>query len=164
MADTLGSAAVVVSTVLIHYFRWPGFDPIASCLIAVLIFASAIPLVKSSAKTLLLTIPEDVEFDLREALAGVSSLRGVSGYAVPKFWLEGGEGRTVVGVIHVMARAGADLDDVRARSVEFLRARNLNVLVQVEREGSGGRCWCRTSSTPTTGNGRSPVDRKENVQ
>lgn len=164
LADTLGSAAVVVSTVLIHYFHWPGFDPIASCLIAVLIFASAIPLVKSSAKTLLLTIPEDIEFDLREALAGISNLRGVSGYAVPKFWLEDpGEGRRVVGVIHVMARLGADLDDVRVRAVDYLRARNLNALVQVEREGfgSGGRCWCRATMT---GNGQSPVDRKGNIQ
>ena len=160
LADTLGSAAVVFSTVLIHYFHWPGFDPIASCLIAVLIFASAIPLVKSSAKTLLLTIPEDIEFDLREALAGISGLRGVSGYAVPKFWLEEGEARKVVGVIHVIAGPGADLDDVRVRAVDYLREKNLNVLVQVEREGSGGRCWCRT----TNGTGQSPIDRKENIQ
>ena len=133
-----------------------------------LIFASAIPLVKSSAKTLLLTIPEDIEFDLREALAGISSLRGVSGYAVPKFWLEDGEGRKVVGVIHVMAKLGADLEDVRVRSVDYLRARNLSVLVQVEREGSGGRCWCRTTTGIGNGHGHSdghgPVDRKENLQ
>ena len=142
LADTLGSVAVVISTILIHYYGWAGFDPLASCLIAILIFASAIPLVMSSARTLLLTIPEDTEFDLREALAGVSGLRGVVGYAVPKFWLEEGEGKRVLGVIHVIAGKGTDMEDVKERAVAFLKARNMNVLVQVEREGSG-TCWCK---------------------
>ena len=141
LADTLGSVAVVISTLLIHFFGWSGFDPLASCLIAILIFASAIPLVASSAKTLLLTVPADTEFDLREALAGVSGLRGVAGYAVPRFWLEEGEKGQVLGVMHVVAGRGADLDDVRERAVGFLRERNMEVVVQVEREGEG-RCWC----------------------
>lgn len=143
LADTLGSVAVVISTLLIHYYGWSGFDPLASCLIAILIFASAIPLVTSSAKTLLLTIPEDTEFDLREALAGVSGLRGVVGYAVPKFWLEEGNDRRVLGVIHVIAGKGVDMEDVKQRAVAFLKGRQMNVLVQVEREGVVG-CWCKS--------------------
>ena len=148
LADTMGSVAVILSTLLIHFYGWAGFDPIASVIIAVLIFASAIPLVKSSARTLLLTIPDDTEFDLREALAGVSALRGVAGYAVPKFWLEEGEERRVLGVIHVFAAKNADSEDVKERAVAFLKARGMNVLVQVEREGSG-RCWCRGGSRPS---------------
>ncbi|KAL8789138.1 MAG: hypothetical protein Q9195_006958 [Heterodermia aff. obscurata] len=123
MADTLGSVAVVISTLLIQYYGWVGFDPLASVLIAVLIFASAIPLVKSSARTLLLTIPEDTEFDLREALAGVSALRGVVGYAVPKFWLEEGDDRRVLGVIHVVAARGANMEDVKERAVAYLKTK-----------------------------------------
>ncbi|KAI4123862.1 MAG: hypothetical protein LQ347_005982, partial [Umbilicaria vellea] len=130
LADTLGSVAVVISTLLIHFYGWSGFDPLASCLIAILIFASAIPLVASSAKTLLLTVPADTEFDLREALAGVSGLRGVVGYAVPRFWLEEGEKGQVLGVMHVVAGRGADLDDVRERAVGFLKDRNMEILVQ----------------------------------
>lgn len=144
LADTLGSVAVVISTLLIHFYGWSGFDPLASCLIAILIFASAIPLVVSSAKTLLLTMPEDIEFDLREALAGISVLQGVSGYTVPKFWLEeGGEGssKRVLGVIHVIASKGADLEDVKERAVSLFQGKNMDVLVQVERVDSG-RCWC----------------------
>lgn len=140
MADTLGSVAVVISTLLIHFFGWSGFDPLASCLIAILIFASAIPLVTSSARTLLLTVPDDTEYDLREALAGLSALRGIVGYAVPKFWLEEGEGK-VLGVIHVIAGKGTDLEDVKERAIAFLKGRHLDVVVQVEREGTG--CWCR---------------------
>lgn len=145
LADTLGSVAVVISTILIHFYGWAGFDPLASCLIAILIFASAIPLVASSARTLLLTVPESTEFDLREALAGISGLRGVVGYAVPKFWLEEGEGKRVLGVIHVVAAKGADMEDVKERAIGFLRGRNMEVVVQVERDGSD-RCWCRTGT------------------
>jgi zinc transporter 5/7 len=87
LADALGSLAVVISTILIHYFGWYGFDPLASVLIAVLIFVSAIPLVLSSAQKLLLAVPDDVEYSLRETLAGVSALKGVDGYHVPRFWL-----------------------------------------------------------------------------
>ncbi|KAI2894382.1 hypothetical protein CBS11852_4876 [Aspergillus niger] len=211
LADTLGSVAVVISTILVHYSGWPGFDPIASCLIAILIFASAIPLVSSTAKTLLLTLPADIEYNVRETLAGVSTLRGVVGYTVPKFWLddtgkESGHhhhhhhddhahahahahdhgcnhshshshdhdhdhahdhGHThshdhnshshddhdhdhdhhdthtpnVLGVIHVIASRSSDLEDVRQRTVDYLREKGMDILVQVEREGDG-RCWC----------------------
>lgn len=142
MADTLGSVAVVISTILIHFYGWSGFDPLASCFIAIAIFASAIPLVTSSARTLLLTVPADTEYDLREALAGLSGLRGVTGYAVPKFWLEEGGPRKVLGVVHVIAARTADMEDVKERAVIFLKGRNMDVLVQVEREGDG-RCWCK---------------------
>ncbi|KAL8917510.1 MAG: hypothetical protein Q9208_007915 [Pyrenodesmia sp. 3 TL-2023] len=145
LADTLGSVAVVVSTLLIHFYGWSGFDPLASCMIAILIFASAVPLVQSTAKKLLLTIPEDVEFDLREALAGVSALRGVVGYAAPKFWLDEGNGRKVIGVIHVTAGRGVDMEDVKERAVAFLKTKEMDILVQVEREGVD-RCWCKAKA------------------
>lgn len=93
-------------------------------------------------------MPEDIEFDLREALAGISVLRGVSGYTVPKFWLEegGGEGsssggKKVLGVIHVIASKGADLEDVKERAVALFEGKNMDILVQVERVDDG-RCWC----------------------
>ncbi|KAL4735629.1 cation efflux family-domain-containing protein [Aspergillus similis] len=196
LADTLGSVAVVISTILVHYSGWAGYDPIASCMIAILIFASAVPLVSSTAKSLLLTLPADVEYNVRETLAGVSTLRGVVGYTVPKFWLDDTEmssghshghdhghshshshsshshGRdhdhdhsnsihchdhhshdhdhshshenktpSVLGVIHVTASRAADLEDVQKRTVDFLKEKGIDILVQVDREGEG-RCWC----------------------
>ena len=88
LADALGSVAVIISTLLTKYYGWSGWDPIASCIIAVLIFFSAIPLVKSSGMRLMLSLPADVEYGIRTTLQELSSLRGVVGYAVPKFWLE----------------------------------------------------------------------------
>ncbi|KAJ6066042.1 hypothetical protein N7499_012116 [Penicillium canescens] len=201
LADTLGSVAVVISTILVHYSGWSGYDPLASCFIAILIFASAVPLVTSTAKSLLLTLPADIEYNVRETLAGVSTLRGVVSYTVPKFWLDdtgttsehshshdhSGHGecghqhdhshsthhnhnhdhghshthshshahdhdhehdhehekkpQNIFGVIHVIASRGADLEDVRQRTVDYLREKNMDILVQVERDGDA-RCWC----------------------
>lgn len=88
LADALGSVAVVVSTLLVQWTGWSGFDPLASCIIAVLIFISTIPLVSSTTKILLLSLNSDIEYNLRDILGGISSIRGVVGYTVPKFWLE----------------------------------------------------------------------------
>lgn len=146
LADTMGSAAVILSTLLIHFVGWSGWDPLASCIIAVLIFMSSIPLVKSSARKLLLTIPDDVEYNLRDTLGGVGLLRGVQSYNVPRFWLgdknaSGGENEQVLGVIHVIATRGSDLDDVRERTRAFLLGRGVDAVVQVEKDGDGS-CWC----------------------
>ncbi|KAI9793777.1 MAG: putative zinc transporter msc2 [Piccolia ochrophora] len=141
LADALGSVAVVISTLLVHYFSWSGFDPLASCIIAILIFASAIPLVISSAKRLLLTIPADTEYHLRDTLTGISGLRGVAGYCVPRFWLEDADRGGVFGVMHVGVGRAANVEETRERVVEYLRTRGTDVVVQVEREGEG-RCWC----------------------
>ena len=168
LADTLGSVAVVISTLLVQHFGWPGFDPLASVFIAVMIFVSAIPLVLSSAGGLLLTVPSNTEYNLREILSGISGLRGVVGCCVPRFWTDevvgvvaedggdaNGEGEIkmrVVGVVHVqVAREVGDLGDVRERVEKYLAEGlgkggvGVDVLVQVERvgEGAGGAgCWC----------------------
>jgi len=140
----MGSAAVMVSTALIYFTGFQGWDPIASCVIAILIFLSSIPLIKSSARKLLLTIPDDTEYALRDTLASVSSLRGVASYTVPRFWLGDGvegEGEKILGVMHVQATRGSDLDDVKERVRILLFERGMNVVVQVEGIGETG-CWC----------------------
>ena len=152
LADTMGSAAVIVSTLLIQYVGWSGWDPLASCIIAILIFMSSIPLVSSSAQKLLLTVPDDTEYQLRNTLAGVSDLRGVASYTVPRFWMadkvSAKEGEGVLGVMHIIATRGSDLEDVRGRTRAYLLSHGMDVVLQVEKEGDL-KCWCG-------GNNRSP--------
>jgi len=152
LADTMGSAAVIVSTILIWLTGWNGWDPLASCLIAVLIFLSSIPLIKSSAKKLLLTVPEGIEYNLRDALGGVGELRGVASYSVPRFWMgdknTGNENEQVLGVIHIIATRGSDLDEVRERTRAHLLNHGMDVVVQVEKDGDTS-CWCGGSSSRT---------------
>lgn len=99
MADTLGSVGVIISTLLINRYGWTGFDPIASIFIAVLIFASVVPLVKESGRLLCLDLGEDRERDVRSALAKLSSVEGLSSYSAAKFWPKDPE--TVIGSIHI---------------------------------------------------------------
>lgn len=262
LADTMGSVAVIASTILTKYTGWYGWDPIASFVIAVLIIAASYPLVVGSAKQLLLSMPEELEYPLRSTLQGISDVKGVSGYAVPRFWVDesqpaeshdhhhshehghahkhehthghthhhshspvrprsshshanghshahhhsqefydakqthsrglslgqdhshahphnqtpalpNGSAHThghghldhdtcadthdhdhdhthmhpsaspqhLLGVIHIIARPNSDIEDVRQRVDTFLRERNMDVLVHVEKEGLG-RCWC----------------------
>lgn len=145
LADTMGSAAVILSTALIYITGFDGWDPIASCVIALLIFLSSIPLIKSSAKKLLLTLPDDKEYALRDILTSISELRGVASYYAPRFWqvdskIDGDE-RKVNGVIHIIAVRGIDIDDLRLRIQEFLETHNLDVLVQIESDNDLN-CWC----------------------
>ena len=56
MADTLGSVGVILSTILIQWYGWTGFDPIASLFIATLIVASVVPLVIDCGRVLSLDL------------------------------------------------------------------------------------------------------------
>ena len=58
LADTLGSVAVIISSLLIQQFGWHIADPICSLFLSGLIFLSVIPLLKGSLKSLLL-VPSD---------------------------------------------------------------------------------------------------------
>lgn len=87
LADTLGSAGVVVSTLLTSVFHTSIFDPIASLFIAVMIFISAIPLIKSSASNLLLSLGDKREDLMRDLLSQVSTTPGVVGYTTPRFFV-----------------------------------------------------------------------------
>ena len=74
MADTLGSVGVILSTLLIDRYGWTGFDPLASIFIAVLIFASVVPLVVDSGRLLVLDMGEEREAEVRSALLAVSGV------------------------------------------------------------------------------------------
>lgn len=54
----MGSVGVIISTLLIQFYGWTGFDPIASLFIAVLIAASVVPLVIDAGKVLLLDLSD----------------------------------------------------------------------------------------------------------
>jgi solute carrier family 30 (zinc transporter), member 5/7 len=160
LADTLGSASVIMSTVLTYFIPWAGWDPLASFLIAYLIGMTAIPLVKSSARRLLLTNPDDTEYALRNTISGISTVRGVSSYSVPKFWADDRTGTAasgkLIGVIHVAAARGADAEDVQERVRSYFAEHGIIITVQVERDGET-TCWCGLGRTPVSSTPRNSV-------
>ncbi len=59
LADTLGSVGVIASSVLIERYSLFVADPVCSLFIAVTIFASVLPLLRDSARALLLLLPDE---------------------------------------------------------------------------------------------------------
>lgn len=98
MADTLGSVGVIVSTLLIQYYEWTGFDPIASLFIAVMIVASVIPLVIDTGRVLALDNGSS-DAGIQDALQAVTMVDGVIGHSMARFWPKDSE--TLVGSVHV---------------------------------------------------------------
>lgn len=134
LADTLGSAGVIVSTLLIRISGWTGFDPLASIFIAVLIFLSVIPLLKSSFRDLLLTLQNDQEYTLREVLGEVSLISGVGGIPFIRFWIDGEQ--NMHGILTIRAGIDGDTDVVRQKVKRKLHEGVpdlVDVIVQVDR-------------------------------
>ncbi len=137
LADTLGSAGVIVSTLLIRQFGWTGFDPLASIFIAVLIFASVVPLITASFKDLLLAIGEHQEYNIREVLGEVSLLNGVGQITFIRFWLDGE--KAIHGIVTIRCGIDGDLENVRTKVKRKLTngiTGLKDVVVQVDREAT----------------------------
>ncbi|KAL1627276.1 putative zinc transporter msc2 [Neofusicoccum ribis] len=78
LADALGSVAVIISTLLTKWNGWNGWDPLASSIIALLIFFSALPLTLGAGMRLLLCNNQQTEDALKDVLRDLNSIRGVT--------------------------------------------------------------------------------------
>lgn len=86
LADALGSVSVIISSILIWQFGWDIVDPICSLLISVLIFASVIPLLKSSVGTLMQTTPSNLQERLPSLMQQLYATPGVISCTARHFW------------------------------------------------------------------------------
>ncbi|KAJ6485933.1 cation efflux protein [Mycena sanguinolenta] len=108
MADTLGSVGVIISTLLIQFYGWTGFDPIASLFIAILIAASVVPLVMDTGRVLCLDV-SDREATIDQALSELRSVEGVASFTAPRFWPK--DATTLIGSIHIQLAPSASSFD-----------------------------------------------------
>ncbi|KAG1781019.1 cation efflux protein [Suillus placidus] len=139
MADTLGSVGVIISTLLIQFYGWTIFDPIASLFIAVMIAASVIPLVIDTGRVLSLDMGTR-EKEVQQALSELAFVDGVASYSSPQFWPK--DSANVIGSIHIQLAHSShkrpDTDGIRERVHTLLRSRisGLEELtIQLEEEG-----------------------------
>lgn len=142
LADTLGSVGVVISTILTKIFHWDGFDPIASIIIAVLIFLSAIPLIKSTGSTLLLKLTNDKETKIRTVLNDITQIRGIKSFTTPRFWPN--SANTINGYIHIQVYRGENIQMIKKQCEKLFVAEGIDVMIQMENDYDD--CWCRSSS------------------
>ncbi|OJA09769.1 hypothetical protein AZE42_01489 [Rhizopogon vesiculosus] len=139
MADTLGSVGVIISTLLIQFYGYTIFDPIASLFIAVMIAASVVPLVIDTGRVLSLDMGSRDE-EVNQALSELAYVDGVASYSSPRFWPK--DSGSVIGSIHIQLMLSphkhADTDGVRDRVHTLLRSKisGLEELtIQLEEEG-----------------------------
>ncbi|KAI8991507.1 Metallo-dependent phosphatase-like protein [Mycotypha africana] len=135
MADTLGSVGVIVSTLLIKWFGWTGFDPIASLFIATLIILSVIPLIKQSAAVLMLELNDDTVTVVEGTLEEIkSNIDGIINFDQVRFWPY--EAETMIGSLHVHVKDDVkDTQAIRQQVTEWLMSHIeglREVCVQVE--------------------------------
>lgn len=140
LADTLGSVGVVVSTILTKLLGWNGFDPVASIIIAVLIFLSAIPLLKSTASSLLLLLSSANEEAVRGVLNDILEVKGVKSFTTPRFWPSSGTSN-LSGYLHVQVYRGENTAYIKRLCCQLFAQRNIEAMVQVESDYDD--CWCR---------------------
>ncbi|KAG6335807.1 hypothetical protein ID866_3285 [Astraeus odoratus] len=142
--DTLGSVGVIISTLLIQYYGWTGFDPIASIFIAILIAASVVPLVIDTGRVLSLDLGDN-ESTVQQALMELSHVEGVASYSSPRFWPK--DSTSIIGSIRIQLTdltshdhpQQSHIDQVLERVNGLLRSRIPGleeVTIQLEKFGS----------------------------
>ena len=109
LADTMGSVATIASSLLATHLQWRRADPICSLLVACLILASALPLLRDSARLLLLRTPEALLGDgLRTCLALVRAQPHVHDVVAYRFWCH--TNTRALGTLTVLAAPAANVE------------------------------------------------------
>ena len=133
LADTLGSVGVITSSALVHYFGWTIADPVCSFCISMLIFFSVIPLLRSSASTLLQCTPRGIEPSLPALLSELQSVDGVLACRDVHVWSHSSS--VSVATAHVLVRSEVEEQKMLA-TLSHLFKKRLNVTyltVQIEK-------------------------------
>lgn len=141
LADTLGLVGVVISTVLTKLFLWQGFDPVALIIIAVLIFFTAVPLMKSTASTLLLKLDRAREGSVRSALNDLTTIKGIKSFTTPRFWPTG---KKLRGYIHIQIYRGENGAYLKKQCEEVFKKHSIEAMMQMENDFDP--CWCRETA------------------
>ena len=119
---------MIISTILIHFYGWTGFDPIASLFIAILIAASVVPLVIDTGKILALDVSEKdatIESALKEVgdnslnshtdsqpiiCYQLGTVEGLASFTYPRFWPK--DASSMIGSIHLQLAPSASSYDL----------------------------------------------------
>eukprot|EP01101_Sappina_pedata_P008077 TRINITY_DN440_c0_g1_i1.p1 TRINITY_DN440_c0_g1~~TRINITY_DN440_c0_g1_i1.p1 ORF type:complete len:376 (+),score=129.00 TRINITY_DN440_c0_g1_i1:508-1635(+) len=156
MADTLGSVAVILSSILVKVFDWKIADPICSFCLSVLIFIGATPLLKKTALTLMLRTPTEKEKSVAIVIQKISEIPFVIRIPDVHFWSQ--DNNTIVGTIRIVADFESSMTSqgeaidihkiqtdrhhaILAKTKEEVERRIPGVVlaVQIEKEGVGSK-------------------------
>jgi len=78
IADTASSVGVVIAAVIIHFTNWYFLDPLVSVLIAVVILAWSLSLIRESVNILLESVPKGINIqEVRDAVLGIPEVKDI---------------------------------------------------------------------------------------
>lgn len=123
--DALGNVGVIATGLVIWLTQWSWkyyFDPMISLVITVIIFSSALPLVKSTSSILLQGVPATVSLD--EVRSAILSVDGVLSLHELHVW-QLSESK-IVASVHVMASRKHDFMPVAANIRKVLHERGIH--------------------------------------
>ncbi|KRX45729.1 Zinc transporter 5 [Trichinella murrelli] len=133
LADTLGSVAVILSTMLIHYFGWLIADPLCSLILSIIIGLSVIPLLRESFDALLLKTTPTAAEDLNNILKQLIQMDGVISCSRPRCWIVKSDNH--VGTLHIQLTADSDQQYITQEAIRLLKSEGINSpIVQVEKD------------------------------
>jgi len=155
LSDFLGSIGVITSGVLETYLTWPYrfyIDPAVSLLIAVVIAASAVPILRTTAAILLQSAPEEVSLALiKRKLLQIPTIRQLGNVHVWQL----SEG-TLIGSAQVRVTEGSDYNIVLDACKElFGRFGIHNSTVEIAAYGRGASTGGRSAASAPEGRGGS---------
>lgn len=150
LADTLGSVGVMISTVIVKFTGWNFVDPIASMMIATLILISALPLLKSSSSSLLLSLNDETESKLKNLLNEVLKIPGVKSYTTPRFWPQDGPNSQLTGYLHVQHFRTENSLSIKNKIDKLFSRSNVVSTVYLQLENEVDDCWCRKEGVFST--------------
>ncbi|KAI0652238.1 cation efflux protein [Trametes meyenii] len=123
--DALGNVGVIATGLVIWLTTWSWkyyFDPLISLVITVIIFSSALPLVRSTAFILLQGVPATISLDeVREAILAVEGVLSVHELHVWQL-----SENKIVASVHVMASRKHDFMPVAAQIRKALHERGIH--------------------------------------
>jgi zinc transporter 5/7 len=133
LADTLGSVFVIISTIMIQLFGWQWVDPFCSLVLSLLILGSVYPLLKSSASTLLQSVPDEMSAEMEHVLDEILNVEGVRSYSQFHVWQLKSEAN--VASIHIQTNDGVNAQLIRHKVHQLLKQFGATqISVQVEDE------------------------------
>jgi cobalt-zinc-cadmium efflux system protein len=136
LTDALGSMGVIVAGAAIWAFGWHWADPVASIAISLLVFVSALALLRDAADILMETAPRHLDInEVRRSLADLPTVLDVHDLHV---WTVGnGE---VAFSSHVVADRDADTTDLLGQMRSLLEERFAitHSTIQIEPTSAGG--------------------------
>lgn len=131
LADTLGSVSVIISSLTYSFSSWNFIDPLMSLIVSFIIFFSAIPLIKSTFKLLVLSTDVELQNKIIEVIDELKKLDNIVELKKLKIWNDH-SGKSV-GYIDVKIDSEKKVTQLKSNCENLFKKKKLKILLQISK-------------------------------